>query len=121
LKTDILADGTIDDREVALIRQELEADGMIDKEEVEFLIALRNEAREVCPAFEEFFFTALERNVLTDGVIDAEEAVWLRQMLFADGKIDDRERMFLRKLDAQAQSVCREFEQLYNDCMRAPK
>src|SRR5207249_165445 len=71
LKATILADGTIEDHEVAILRQELYADGKIDQEEVEFLIALRNEAREVCPSFEEFFFQAIKENVLADGVIDA--------------------------------------------------
>ena len=95
LQTSILADGKIDDHEVEMIRRELYADGKIDKDEVQFLIALRNEAREVCPAFEELFFEAVKQNVLTDGSIDAEEAVWLREMLYADGKIDERERKFL--------------------------
>src|SRR5690242_3995694 len=45
LKATILADGVIDDEEVAIIRKELYADGKIDKDEVEFLVALRNEAK----------------------------------------------------------------------------
>jgi hypothetical protein len=117
LKANILADGVIEDHEVEVLRQELYADGKIDKEEVEFLIALRNEAQRVCPAFEEFFFEAVKQNVLADGSIDAEEADWLRRTLYADGKIDEREREFMRELRRQAERVCHEFQQLYDECM----
>src|SRR5262249_41201035 len=110
LKAQVLADGRIDDDEVALLRRELYADGKIDKEEVEFLIALRNEARSVSPAFETFFFQAVTDNVLTDGSIDAEEASWLRTMLFADGQIDEGEKKFLRDLRALARQVSPEFQ-----------
>jgi hypothetical protein len=92
LKTRLLADGRIDDDEVAVIRKELYADGNIDREEVEFLMAIRESAQGVCPAFEELFFAALKQHVLTDGSIDADEANWLRKTLFADGKIDDSQR-----------------------------
>jgi hypothetical protein len=119
LKAEIPADGTIQDHEVEVIRRELYADGRIEREEVEFLIALRNEAQSACPAFEQLFFQAVKEKVLTDGSIAAEESAWLRQILFTDGQIDERERTFLRELDAEAQSVCPEFEQLYDECMKA--
>jgi hypothetical protein len=117
LKTNVLADGMIEDHEVEMIRQELYADGKIDKDEVEFLTALRNEARWACPAFEEFFFEAIKQNVLTDGFIDAEEAGWLRQMLFAGGKIEASERTFLWELKHEAKQVSPDFQQLYDECM----
>jgi hypothetical protein len=118
LKVQLLADGKIDDQEVEVIRRELYADGQIDREEVEFLIALRNEARSVCPAFEKLFFQAVKQNVLTDGSIDAEEAAWLRKMLFADAKIDPQEKQFLKDLKSEARQVSREFQQLYDECMK---
>jgi uncharacterized tellurite resistance protein B-like protein len=118
LKAQILADGTVDDHEVELIRRELYADGQIDQEEIEFLIALRNEARAVCPAFEDLFFQALKQNVLTDGSIDAEEAAWLRQVLFADGVLDARETQFLADLQREAARVSPEFRQLCDDCLK---
>src|SRR5262245_28026112 len=96
LKARVLEDGAIDEAEVALMRLELYADGQIDRDEVEFLIAVRNEAKSACPAFDAFFFEALTKNVLGDGSIDADEAAWLRKALFADGKIDDGEKQFLR-------------------------
>jgi uncharacterized tellurite resistance protein B-like protein len=118
LKAEILADGRIEDDEVARLRTELYADGQIDKDEVEFLIALRNEAIATCPAFEQLFFRALKDNVLADGSIDAEEASWLRRVVFADGKIDDRERQFLRELRREARQVSPEFQRLHDECVK---
>jgi hypothetical protein len=119
LKSRLLADGKIEDDEVGLIRQELFADGKIDRDEVEFLIAVRNEAKEVCPSFEELFFAALKENVLGDGSIDADEAVWLRKMLFADGKVDDAEKKFLKDLHTSARQVAPEFQKLFDECMKS--
>jgi len=119
LKTRLLADGQIDDEEVALIRQHLFADGTIDREEVAFLIRVRNEAKQVCPAFEELFFAALKQNVLGDGSIDADEAVWLRKMLFADGKVDAAEKKFMTDLHASARQVSPEFQKLFDECMKS--
>jgi len=118
LKAEVLADGRIDESEVARLRGELYADGKIDKEEVEFLIAVRNEAAQVCPSFEQLFFQALKDNVLADGSIDAEEASWLRKMLFADGKIDENEKQFLRQLRSEARQVGPEFKALCDECLK---
>ena len=117
LKATILADGRIEDHEVEIIRLELYADGKIDKDEVEFLIALRHDARSVCPAFEELFFEAVKQNVLADGSIDAAEADWLRRLLYADGKIEERARKFVWELRQEAERVSPEFQQLYDECM----
>src|SRR5579884_2357543 len=118
LKATILADGTIDDQEVEVIRRELYADGRIDKEEVEFLVALRTEAAKVCPAFEELFFKAVKENVLADGAVDADEAAWLRKMLYADGRIDEREKKFVRELRQEAKQVSPEFQRLHDECLK---
>jgi len=118
LKAEILADGRIEDDEVERLRRELYADGKIDQEEVEFLIALRNEATSTSASFDPFFFQAIKDNVLTDGSIDADEAAWLRKMLFADGKIDDNEKQFLRQLRGEARQVSPEFQKLYDECMK---
>src|SRR5450631_908964 len=104
----LLADGKIDDTEVKVIKKELYADGKIDKSEVGFLIDLRNAAQKkaaggaLSTAFENLFFKAISDNVLKDGVIDGKEAAWLRKMLFADGKIDEGEKKFMKKLKAGA-------------------
>lgn len=120
----LLADGQIDDNEVKVLKKELYADGMIDKEEVEFLIDLRNAAQkkakgaELSANFEKFFFKAVEDNVLEDGEISAEEAGWLRKMLYADGKIDANEKKFLGKLKKSATKTSPAFDALCADCLK---
>ena len=122
-----LADGKIDEEEVRILRKELWADGQIDEEEVKFLIELRNAAQkkakarkeELSASFERLFFKAVEENVLTDGNIDAAEARWLKDMLFADGKIDDNEKKFLARLKKAARQTSPEFDALYEQCLKA--
>ena len=118
-----LADGVIDDNEVKILKKELWADGKIDKDEVAFLIDLRNLAQKKAkkeglkPAFERLFFKAVEENVLADGSIDDAEARWLREMLFADRKIDANEKKFLARLKKTAKSTSPAFDKLYEECM----
>jgi uncharacterized tellurite resistance protein B-like protein len=121
----LLADGQIDDKECAALRRELWADGKIDKTEVKFLIELRNQAQkkakannaEVNPTFTRMFFKAIEDNVLKDGVITGSEAKWLRDMLFADGKIDADEKKFLARIKKAATKTSPAFDALYEECM----
>ncbi len=124
----ILADGKIDEAEVKVLKKELYADNKIDMDEVKFLIELRNVAQkkakakkeELNPAFEKFFFKAIEDNVLKDGKIDEKEVKWLEEMLFADGKIDAGERKFLESLKKKAKdNVHESFNQLYEKATKA--
>jgi len=57
---------------------------------------------------------------LAHGRIDAEEAAWLRRMLFADGRIKDEERKFLHELKGEAKQVSREFDVLFEESMKQP-
>jgi hypothetical protein len=72
------------------------------------------------PAFEKFFYQAIKDHILAQGRIEAEEAAWLRRMLFADGRIDDEERKFLHELKGEAEQVGREFDVLFEECMKQP-
>src|SRR5262249_17793485 len=92
LKAEVRADGRIDEEEVVRLRRELYADGVIDRSEVNLLVDLRQQAAAVCPAFEDLFFQAVKDHLLADGSLDADEAAWLREVLTADGVIDDREK-----------------------------
>jgi uncharacterized tellurite resistance protein B-like protein len=120
----ILADGKVDEAEVKVLKKELWADGKIDEEEVKFLIELRGVAQkkakakkeELTAVFEKLFFKAIEENVLKDKKIDAAEAQWLRDMLFADGKVDAGEWAFLERLDKVAKEKSAEFTALFNEC-----
>ncbi len=113
----VLADGVITDEEVKVLRKELYADGVIDKKEVDFLIELRNAAKQASPAFTRFFFKAIEDNVLKDGQIDAAEVRWLKKMLYADGEIDADEKKFLKDLKRKASKAHASFDALYSECV----
>src|ERR1700730_10083578 len=106
----ILANGRVDTPELEILRKELYADGKIDRQEADFLVELHKRVQHLTPAFEHFFYAAIKHHILADSRIDAEEAAWLRRMLFADGKIDDHERKFLHELKGEAKEVGPEFE-----------
>jgi tellurite resistance protein len=117
----ILANGRVDTPELEMLRRELYADGKIDRQEADFLVELHKRVQHMTPAFEHFFYAAIKHHILADGRIDAEEAAWLRRMLFADGKIDDQERKFLHELKGEAKVVGPEFEALFKECMKEPQ
>ncbi len=118
LKDVILADGTIDAAETCLLKNELLEDAVIDDEEVSFLIDLRNSAKKTSKEFDEFFFLALKKNILADGLVDAAEAKKLREIIFADGTVDDLEKNFLQELKKEAKSVADEFDKLLAECLK---
>ena len=120
IEQDILANGKVDSQELEVLRRELYADGKIDRAEADFLVELHKRVQHLTPAFEQFFYQAIKDHILAHGRIDAEEAAWLRRMLFADGKIDDHERKFLHELRGEAEQVSREFEVLFQESMKEP-
>ena len=117
----ILANGRVDTPELELLHKELYADGKIDRPEADFLVELHKRVQHKTPAFEHFFYQAIKHHILEDGRIDGEESAWLRQMLFADGKIDDLERKFLHELKGEAKQAGPEFEKLFAECMKQPQ
>ncbi|MEZ6141499.1 MAG: TerB family tellurite resistance protein [Zavarzinella sp.] len=117
LKEKLLADGRINSAELALLADLLYADSRIDREEAEFLIELHKRVERVSPGFEKFFFKAIKDHVLEDGAISAEETDWLRKMIFADGRVDEREKKLLRELRGEATQKSPEFEALYAECL----
>jgi len=117
----ILADGRVDTAKLEMLREALYADGKIDRKEADFLVELHKRVQHITPAFEHFFYQAIKAHILEDGRIDAEEAAWLRRMLFADGKIDDQERKFLHELKGEAKHAGPEFEALFSECMKQPQ
>ena len=116
-KAILLADGAIDEREVAALRKEMFADGRIDDIELEFLLDLRHSAKGVKASFNVLVLDALKNCILANGVIGPGHAGLLRRWIFADGKVDAGEKRFLQELKAGARQVSREFEALYNQCM----
>src|SRR5437660_6975820 len=101
LEQNILANGRVDGDELEVLRREVYADGKIDRPKADFLVELHKRVQHKTPGFEHFFYQAIKDHVLTHGRIDAEEAAWLRRLLFTDGKIDDQERKFLHELKGE--------------------
>ncbi|MCI0459875.1 MAG: hypothetical protein L0Z62_23235 [Gemmataceae bacterium] len=109
----LLADGTVDRREVDLLRKELFADAKVDDIELEFLLEVKRSANSVAPSYQQLVLDAIKSNILTDGVISAQEASWLRRWIISEGQADDSMKKFLQELRAGAKQVAREFEALY--------
>src|SRR4051794_22486888 len=96
LVTDIvLADGAIDEAEVRILRKALYADGKIDKQELDWLIDLRNKAQkkakgqDLHPAFEKLFFEVIQNRVVNNGAIGKDGVNLLRTVIMADKKVDE--------------------------------
>ena len=120
IQSELLADGKITEGEVERIREYIHANGQLDIDDVKLLVNLLVEAKEVCPAFDDLFFPALKKVILTDGCIGLDEQYYLLKMLYGDKQIRDRERVFLKELRAEAREVSPEFEGLYAEAMKAP-
>lgn len=121
LEQQILANGRVEGYELDVLRQELYADGTIDRPRADFLVELYKRVQRRTPALERFFYQAMKDHILAQGRISADATHWLRRMLFADGKIKDQERKFLHELKGQAHETSPEFEALFTECMKQPQ
>lgn len=104
LKSSILEDGIVDATEVSQMRAVLFADGVIDRQEADFLFEINDavSGKANDKAWAEFFVEAIASHLLDDddspGEIDADELKWLSSKLLADGQIDGTETALLREL-----------------------
>jgi hypothetical protein len=121
IEQEILAKGKVDGHELEVLRKQVYASGTIDRRGADFLVELHKRVQHRTPAFEQFFYQAIKDHILAAGRIDAEEAAWLRRMVFADGKIDDEERKFLHELKGEAKQLSPEFEALFLESMKQPQ
>ena len=110
--------GRVDGPELEALRRQIYAGGKIERREADFLVELHKRVQHITPAFDKFFYQGIKDHILAHGRIDAEETAWLRQMLFADGKIKDEERKFLHELKGEAKHFSHEFEALFAECMK---
>lgn len=110
LKKDLLADGIIDAAEVKTLEQVIFEDGVVDKEEADFLFELNNavSGHENAPEWKEFFVKAITSFVLDDdksnGEIDDDEAKYLYDQIKGDGQIDDIEKALLENIKAKSKN-----------------
>src|SRR3954447_14920948 len=102
-----VADGVSKLKEkIKQLKKEILADGKIDLDEIRFLADLRALIQKrakakklrIDPAFDEFYFKLFYDSLLEDGKIDDGEAGWLRELIFADGRVDAAEQAFLAKV-----------------------
>src|SRR5262245_27725035 len=120
LEQAILAKGKVNGAELEALRQEIYGNGKIDRPRADFLVELHKRVQHMTPAFNHFFYRAVKDHILADGRISAEEAAWLRQLLFADDRIADEERKFLHEIKGEAKQVSPEFEALFRESMKQP-
>ena len=110
LKIDLLADGIIDAAEVKELEEFLYEDGVIEKEEADFLFELNNvvSGKENAPEWKPFFVKAISSFVLEDetspGEIDDDEAKYLYDQIKGDGQIDDIEKALLENIKAKSKN-----------------
>jgi hypothetical protein len=121
IEQDILARGKVDSDHLEALRRALYAGGTVGRPEADFLVELHKRVQHPNPAFEHLFYRAIKDHVLVDGRIDAGEAAWLRQVLFAGGTIKDGGRKFLHELKGEAGRTSPEFEALFAEAMKMPQ
>jgi hypothetical protein len=114
----IIAKGKVDSPELEALRQQVYACGNVDRPTADFLVDLHKRVQHVNPGFERFFYTAIKDHILLDRRIDSEKAAWLRQMLFADARLEDEERKFLNELKGEAAHMSQDFVSLFEESMK---
>lgn len=118
LKSELLADGVIDEGEVKELEATLYADGKIDIEEADFLFELNNavSGKENHANWERFFIRAISDYLLSDesspGEIDMKEADWLYEKIKGDGQIDSIEKNLLLNLKEKSKNFPSNLESL---------
>ena len=116
----IQADEKICDADVLLISQQIEADGQLDLADVKLLVELYCGAKDRSAAFDNLFFTVLEKAFLADGKITASEEFYLLKMIYSDRVIGERELEFLRQLRKQLPERTASFEAIFETAVNAP-
>jgi hypothetical protein len=120
IEEQVISSGRVDGHGLKVLREVLYADGLIDREEADFLVMIHKRTRHRTQSFEQFFYNAIKKHILQDGEIDAEETAWLREMLLSDHNLEDEERKFLHELRGEAARVSPEFLALYDESMKLP-
>ena len=118
LKKDLLADGIIDAEEVKTLESVIFDDGVVDKEEADFIFELNNavSGKANAPEWKDFFVKAITSFVLDDdksnGEVDEDEAKYLYDQIKGDGQIDDVEKALLENIKAKSNNFPAILEEL---------
>jgi len=124
LKKQLLEDGIIDAAEVNALRTELYEDGIIDREEADFLFDLNDatSGADNDASWQALFVEALSDYVLKDeespGVIDDDEAGYLKSKIESDGVVDANELALLVNIVANGQGAPDAFQAFVLDSLK---
>ncbi len=116
----VVADKKITEQEVAVIQQYIRQNGRLDLEDVRFLVQLLVDSREVCPAFDRLFFPILKEVLLADGRIQNDELFYLFKMVYGDGRVRNSEREFLLELRRECRETTAEFDAFCDQVLATP-
>jgi hypothetical protein len=120
VEQDIMTTSKVDKAELEILREQLYANGAVDRQGADFLVELHKRVQHRTPAFDHFFYQAIKDHILAHGRINPEATSWLRRMLFADGNMDDQERKLMHELKGEAKEICYEFATLFAEGMKQP-
>ncbi len=112
----ILANERIDEYETELLRRAMYDDGIIDEDEVRFLLELKREATSVHPEFMLFLQHIMKKAIIREGTVALREVVWMEKLIGQERIVSVEEVRFLHVIRREANSVCPEFHDLLNDC-----
>ncbi|MCY2927893.1 MAG: hypothetical protein NTV86_00075 [Planctomycetota bacterium] len=125
LAKDILADGVVDASEVRKMKERLYADGVIDREEADFLFKINDGVSGMKNArgWKKLFVDAITSHVLDDpqspGEVDAAETRYLLKKISADGKVDDVELALLVNIVTKAKATSSAFQRFVLAALKA--
>jgi len=125
LAKDVLADGVVDAGEVRRMRRRLYADGVIDREEADFLFAVNDgvSGKKNAPGWKKLFVEALTDHVLGDkaspGEVDAKEAAYLIARIKVDRQVDDAELALLVNISVKARKTPPKFQKFVLSSLKA--
>jgi hypothetical protein len=114
----ILADGTIDENEIKILRKAIAGAGQAG---IDFLIELRSayarraKGTPLSEAFEDFFYKQVQGHVVQEGKLSSKGVGTLRDKVFPGGKVDDRGYRFLSDLNKKTKDKAAEFKTFLDD------
>ena len=104
LRKTIFANGKIDEKDVALLRESLAINQAMTRDEGNFLFDIKDntDRNNQCDAFKDFFVEAITAYLLDDdnspGEINDDEAKWLRAKIRYKGYTDKTDAMLIKNL-----------------------
>lgn len=111
LVKNVIEDGIVDATEVVELRTAFYADGVIDKDEADFMFqindAVTGNAND--ESYQQLFVDVLSDYVLKDettpGIVDNEEGEYIASQIEGDGNVDNVEKALLLNIKANATEI----------------